>query len=477
MKPIVLAYCLLQLLAAPLFAQKQKKIDPNETISADSARNAITSIVKELKRQHPGFFRYHDEADTDRYIDSVKASISAPPDQLAYFRKLKPIISRIGCLHTDLTLSEEYSAYLNSKPNLLPLRLFFSGDKAFITANYSGDNAIPIGAEVTCINGKSIKELHDKILPNIPSDGYNQTLKYQLLNNRTAHWYRSIIEVTDQFKVMINTVNGPKEFTLKGVLDKDIPKPEAMDFGTKPRLNFMVDGSLATLRILSFANSGIKRGKQDFKKFIDDAFKQLKANGTKDLILDLRDNTGGTDANAAYLCTYLMDKPYRYWDHIEVTEGVAQEVKGVATWFYKKPVKQDSLYLWQKSWMTKEFDFYQPQKPHKNAYTGKLYVLINGLCMSSCADIAAVLHHNKRAIFIGEETGGGYHGNTSGMMPHAELTFGITLSVPLQKYVNAVDPKLNIAHGTPPDVLITRTVNDIINPKDLEMEAALRLIK
>ncbi|RZJ69958.1 MAG: hypothetical protein EOO45_13145, partial [Flavobacterium sp.] len=101
--------------------------------------------------------------------------------------------------------------------------------------------------------------------------------------------------------------------------------------------------------------------------------------------------------------------------------------------------------------------------------------LINGACLSSCADLAAVLQHNKRAVFIGEETGGGYQGNNSGLIPDSNLSFGITVSVPLLKYFNAVDQQKNIGRGTMPDLPYQRIAGDIIQQKDPEMEMALKL--
>jgi len=41
--------------------------------------------------------------------------------------------------------------------------------------------------------------------------------------------------------------------------------------------------------------------------------------------------------------------------------------------------------------------------------------------MSSCADVVAILSYNKKALFIGDETGGGYQGNNSGMTPETKV--------------------------------------------------------
>lgn len=282
---------------------------------------------------------------------------------------------------------------------------------------------------------------------------------------------------TDKFDVEINTPIGIKHFFLNGIKDFNIPIPGIMMASNKPKINFTTSEDFAVLTVNTFAKTDVKEGKQDFKGFIDKCFSQLKLKDIKNLIIDLRNNPGGTDANAVYLCSYLMNKPYRYWDRIEVTPAFALSIKGSAKLIYGKPVKQDSVYLWKKSRFTREFDFYKPQQPNKNAFRGNVFILMNGLCMSSCSDLIAILHHNKRAFFIGEETGGGYQCNNSGLMPKVALEHGLIATVPLLHYVNAVDPTINKGRGTMPDFAVTESIEDLLLSRDTEMEAAIKLLK
>jgi len=455
----------------PLLGSAQKKFfDPAATISADSARKSIVELCNELAKKHPGFYRYTTKNEFDHFIDSSLSTINGPQDELGFYRKLKPLIAHIRCVHTGLSLSDDYIKYINSFANMLPMDLFFVGDKAYTTANYSGNASLVPGTEILTINGKSMAEIKRVLFNIISSDGFNETLKYQLINNRFAQAYRSNIEVASQFKIGL----AGKEVLVNAVKSEAIPIPSAMDMGNKPRLDLYFKNELAILTIHSFGETDIKAGGQNYKKFITKTFEELKIKGIKSIIIDLRNNTGGTDVNAALLCSYLMDKPYRYWDRIEVTEPFALSIKGSAKLMYGKPVKKDSVYLWQKSHFTHEFDFTDPQQPQPNAYNGKVYVLINGTCLSSCADLAAVLQYNQRATFIGEETGGAYQGNNSGLIPDSKLTFGIVVNVPLLKYINAVDQTKNYGHGTYPEVPYTRTVGDIMGLKDPEMALAVQ---
>ncbi|MEZ4888226.1 MAG: hypothetical protein R3E32_26085 [Chitinophagales bacterium] len=78
---------------------------------------------------------------------------------------------------------------------------------------------------------------------------------------------------------------------------------------------------------------------------------------------------------------------------------------------------------------------------------------------------------------MGEETGGGYQGNTSGLIPEEELSSGIVVAISLLKYVNVVDQKAHFGHGTIPAYPIVPSINIILNKKDLVLKKLHELIE
>lgn len=109
-------------------------------------------------------------------------------------------------------------------------------------------------------------------------------------------------------------------------------------------------------------------------------------------------------------------------------------------------------------------------------FKGNTYLLTNGLCLSSCADFTAVISYNRKALVIGQETGGGYQGNTSGILSKATIPTGLIITIPLQKYTNAVDPDKNIGRGTQPDHEIVTAFENWINKQDSELDYTIGLI-
>ncbi len=460
-------------------AQTQSSKFSYEKFSPDTVKRTIDEMTKELSLKHPGFYRYTSKNDFNKYIDSIKNTIEDSLTEMESYLKLKTIITKIHCLHSGISLPEEYKDYLNQQPNLFPFQVYFSDNKAYIVKNYSATTSILAGDEVVSINGQSIEKITAHLLSLIPSDGYNLTMKYRTLYLQFPTWYRSI-DLTENFTTVIKQNNIEKSYQIKGAKFNDIVQNGFLREPLRTKqLEFKIENSIGFLTIHSFAQTDIKKAKQDFKEFIDQAFTEIKTNKIQNLVVDLRDNTGGSDSYAAYFTSYFFNKPFRYWDRIEVTDAIAKEIKGIAlTLYYRKPIQKDSVWLWQKAKHVHDFDFYEEQKPAQNNFSGKTYVLINGFCMSSCADVAAILSYNKKAIFIGQETGGGYQGNTSGMIPYSKVQpFDFTLTVPLQKYFNSVDTSKNIGRGTMPDYVVNMTITEVLKGDDKELQTTIDLIK
>ncbi|WP_375578639.1 S41 family peptidase [Marivirga tractuosa] len=466
------------LLISPYLYAQENNFDPQKKYHPDSLKYWTTSLFDEISKAHPGFYSFTKKDRFDFLIDSTNQTIQKELTELEFYRKLKPLIAQIGCLHTSISLSKEHQDYLDLTETMIPIEIFIdSNRKVFISKNYASNLKLPIGSELLSINGKPINTIIKKLLNNIPSDGYNQTEKILLLDHRFAFWYQSIIEANETFIIEVSDKEKIQEFTLNGVSKEKLPSLESIKGINKKALEFKFIDNVAILKINSFAKTDIKNSNQNFKKFIQEAFQEIQSNGIQELIIDLRYNTGGTDANAAFLASYFFDQPFRYWDKIEVTEAIAKDVEGFERLFYKRPEKNEELYQWKKTWVTKEFDFYELQQPSKVNYNGSTYIISNGLCLSSCADFTAILSYNNKAVVVGQESGGGYQGNTSGMMPDFVISPGLRVTIPLHKYTNAVDLTKNFGRGTIPDHIIEPSFKEWINSNDVEMDFTLNLLQ
>jgi C-terminal processing protease CtpA/Prc len=237
-------------------------------------------------------------------------------------------------------------------------------------------------------------------------------------------------------------------------------------------LRFLKDPEFAEVRLDYFIGD-------DFPQWIEDTFKTLREKGTKTLIVDLRGNGGGEDMYGAKFVSYLTDKPFHYFDHINV-KTIHPSFKDASDW---NPAEEARLragtvpdprggYL-----VTPQLHpGLAVQSPGKYPFLGKTIVLIDGGTFSTAADVCAVLHHLKRATFVGEETGGGYYGNNSGPMPTVTLPISkLKLRLPMYEYWNAVPGYAGERRGTLPDYPAPNTVSGLLKGVDAPLDLALKL--
>jgi uncharacterized membrane protein len=90
--------------------------------------------------------------------------------------------------------------------------------------------------------------------------------------------------------------------------------------------------------------------------------------------------------------------------------------------------------------------------------------------------MAVLASSNNRGIFIGEECGGGYYGNTSGdeqivTLPNTQ----IGCRIPLVKYTMAVKPAKYKDRGVLPDYPIYTTISDLVENTDGQLVYALKI--
>ncbi len=426
----------------------------------DTIKNEMKELFIELGKKHPGFYRYNQKEEFDTFIDSTINTIQRPMNELGILRKVRPIISRIGCLHTSIRLSKKTKNTLNSLPNLLPFSLFYDQGKSIVWKVF--DNTIPIkpGDVVVKINGKEIGEIYEILLSHIPMDGKNSTGKYKLLEYTFPIWYRNSIEITEKFEIELD---DGKKYMLNGVKEEETLKYS--DIVSEPvSLNILDD--IALIKIPSFSNSYLQSKNQKFEKIIKSYIKTIEEKKVTKVLFDLHGNTGGSDSNPAWLSSLFFEENFRYWDRIEITEGFAKEITGLNRTFYGKPKYENGKWLWSdKGIASKEFKFTREQKPSKKRFKGTVYILTDGLCLSSCSDFVAIMQSNEKAKILGEETGGGYQGNTSGLIPSEQLNSGLIIDVPLLLYFNRVEKYKNLGRGTKPDIILRPAFDELSDDK------------
>ena len=451
--------------------------------SVEAARADFDVLHRALAEAHGGYTRFATRAEVDRRFLQHRATLVRPMTTLEFAGVVAEAVAdlRDGHLRLDLDTA---TARLLSGARVFPLRLAAEGDRVFVLYNDTpADSVIRPGMELRRVNGRSIENLRTTLLRKVSGDGFIETGKRARFVNgfATLYWQyvdqaeRYVVEARDgSGRVVVDTLNGvlaASRRTNTNPVNAAAAAALARVDTTRGNVALDVIAGVHHLRVRSFDGPGIPAA-------YDSVFRLLRERGADRLVLDLRGNGGGADENGALLVAHLTDQPFRYFDHIDIPTIDPS----FATWLPKTYDKLKAGTAPKAGGGVRVLPALHPgvaeQRPAADVFLGRLVVLIDGGSFSTTADVAAQLRSMGRAVFVGEESGGGYEGNTSGLnadviLPSSKLRLRITM----YDYWNAVKPPAAHGRGTQADYLVSPRVRDLLAGRDGVLERALEVLR
>jgi len=504
--------------------QQIKKLHPVEDLHED-----IDKVYEQLQRNHPHLHQFTTKETLDFKFDSLKKAIEQPMDSRTFYKQIAAVTKYVGQGHLSLGppskkfTRKERKALKKTKFDINNLDFEYLDEKLFIV-NARGNDSVLINAEVLKIEDEKPQDLITAYKKRIASDGYNTTFHNRVAGHRFLSYYvldkgrfdsisltlkNSDSTFVKQYKRILKKdttsveKNSTKSDSIKIIKEKKIKLTKAekiakklerktkrkynRDYGYIPsrkeytrNLNFVgKDSSVALLKIRGFS-------KGRYKDFYEESFKTLDSLKTETLIIDLRNNFGGRLKEITHLYSYLTDKNFTMINPSEVNTrfpflksimsnttptamkvfaGVLSPVFATVDLF-KTQKKDGKLYY--------KFKSAKEQEPSPLNFKGKIYVLINGNSFSASSLISTKLQGDKRAIFVGEETGGAYNGTVAGFyklyeMPNTKVRARIGLA-----HIDVLYKTTPDGYGVKPDIELLPSYTDRLNNIDPELQWVLK---
>ena len=488
----------------------------------------VDKAYAQLKKHHPRLYQFRSKEIIDYKFDSLKAAITSPMDSRTFYKHLAAVTKYIGQGH--LAINPPSKSYTKKERKALKKKKFDINnldyeylDGKLLIVQARGKDSLLVGSEVLKFEDETSQSLIEKYKPLIASDGYNTTFYNRVVGTRFMSYYAKDRGRFDSISLTLKNrdstfikkfkrVSKKKPISRKdsiqidsiSVKKKKLTRAERKEkkieqkkkekrnqkYGYNPsrkeftrNLDFVgVDSTIALLKIRGFT-----KGK--FKGFYNETFATLDSLKTKHLVIDLRNNFGGRLNEIDYLYSFLTDKKYSMVNPSEVNSRVPflkvlmsnttplgmKLFVGLLSPFIaihnvlKTSKKDGKLYYKLKS--SKEND------PNPLNFKGTIYVLINGNSFSASAILSTQLKGNKRAIFVGEETGGAYNGTVAGIGKMYELP---NTKVKVKVWFMHIDAPFKVTpdgYGVHPDVEIIPTYQDRFNKIDPELVWVLENIE
>lgn len=439
---------------------------------------AETAILK----MHPAVGVFVTEAQMKQNFVRLKSNLTDSLTQKEFRMRLKMLIEELHCGHTEVLYSRQYYRGLKHQAlNYSPYIFLPVGDQLHVLG-YLGkkqDSLIKKGMPVVSLNGIASDSMLHYSQKFVTTDGYNRSGKEYYVQLAVNSFIPVLFGRPDTFHLAVKDAQHELNIQYPAIKLKSLPP---LPLGPKDDTLFSryrqakikyryltEDKKTMVMKLDKFSHSGDLRA---YRKL----FGAMKENGTENLVLDLRNNGGGSLANSYRLLTYLLDSSCTQTLRTKVKHyPIRNHTKGDVVFQITKIIYS----VIGKRTMKKDTDvFVYTIKPRvKNHFDGKIFVLINGGSFSASALVCAYLKASNKAVFIGQETGGGAEGSNAGLTPFYTLPeSGIQVRVPAFRVVHDVW-KGEKGRGIIPDYPITYSFKDIVGRKDLELMKVKELLE
>ena len=475
-------------------ASSNKNYDSNKKYSAQQLQQDYSLLRNILEKKHPSLYWYTPKESMDMYFQKYYGDIKdSMTEQQFGWKIIAPLTDKIHCGHTSFSRSAAYNNWAAGKriPSF-PLLLKCWNDTMAVTTNLNRkDSVLKRGTLITSINGIKNADLIKTMFGYMTEDGYATNVNYSRLSNSFPYYHRNIFGVSKTYSVTYLDKTGneqriniaawnlvedsSKKIKASTVIIKQ-PKPKKIT--RQERLqdtrSLAVDTTNNTAIIIINSFSG-----GSLRKFYRQTFGYIKKTGIDNVVIDIRNNGGGKIRLSTLLTKYVSRVNFKVADtSYAVTKSLrpfSKYIKGgfmdnLGLFFLTKK-KSDGLYHFG-HWERKI------NKPKAvNNYKGNLFVLIAGNTFSAAALFSNAVKGQPGVVLLGEETGGGWHGNNGILIPDIVLpNTHIKVRLPLFRLIQYRHAPKD-GHGIPPDIYLGTNYKALLNGIDYKMKFVLDMIK
>ena len=437
-----------------------------------------------LSDLHPGYIRYRSPEEADKDFQELAKIVKSRPGTLKVYAEIQRYLSAMHCDHTLAELPKQFREQKQQRMSPFHLRAF--GNRLFIS---HGIAPLQRGDELLAVNDVPMSEIINKLTPYVAYDGYTSHVVVDKIaeNSDVLGSYFEVLlapvvlglnAYPESLNITVRQKNNDKvSYTLNTISLKEWQKLSGKPYRQNFKDAVSVDyyDSTAVLTVDTFVNY---RQPVDAKQKFEKIFKELRERNVKHLIVDLRDNGGGSDDAQFALLTHLTQSPLKI--------NTKAWIKG-----NKHKLWQDKLTTWDKSIFNIDYAQlkthpegyelpvavmgmnYQTSVPAEFYFKGDITLLTSKANSSASAAALGILAQQAHISTVGQPTGGNLGGTTASIITFLKLPeSGITVRVPLIRNVYNIE-SVNDGYGLTPDIIVKPEINDWLAGKDTILDYAL----
>ncbi len=433
-------------------------------ISKESAMDDIDFYNETLQDVHYNPFLFTDK---NKYFAEAEALKKSLPDSISIYEFIT-VLYRLSAIlkdgHNSPFIVQPIIIDELKKEQFFPYSLIPEKNKLYVLKNSSGPSSIPAGAEIVSVNQINMSSLLPKMQTWL---GGNKPYTEEM-TGRLLSYFLFLAGITAPFQVQYTDPSGAKmnKTITTGIKFKDalaLTMPHIkQDYDFK-----LIEGKLGYINFMSMSGE-----MNPFNHFLDSCINLVKKEKIKNIVIDLRNNSGGNSALGDLLFSYITTKKYT------LMGGRKWKISAQYKDYLLSNGDSTNEYLQKENgsiWELGNCEAWENRFKNNNIFEGKVWMLTGPFTFSSANMIADGAKQFKIAELVGEPTGE----NTN--------DFGETYVFPLPNSKIKMQTTTSFDYGAncdktshepvKPDKTIDYDLKDRINGTDRDLEYILKHIK
>lgn len=417
------------------YSQKNDNKISREGLLAD-----FKQVTARLETQVPDPYYLCSKTVYDSVKQAVASSLDSAMTPIEFYQKMQPLFMLLKDAHFQLLLNRQIIKETESSNSTFyfPMTVFIDSTHIFVNNNVSSDRSIKKGDEIVAINGMPAKEILNKLRCGI---SYNKQEEQFFEHTYEALFYYKIafnLNFTNNFTIQFKN----KTIKVPGVSTDIIEKTNA---DTLPFSYKLLENRIGYLKIGTL----LITERQKLDSCLAAFFALLKKENIHSLIVDIRNNGGGSTQLAGDVFNYITTNKYK----VSLNEVYFKDGK--------KVVDTDTSF--------------RTPKDVADKFTGKTILLSNIASYSSSHMMANTFQYYKMGSVVGQTS-------VEPLYISGEVTELITQNTKCRLYLPSSNfalpgyTKDSVTYFVP-DYQVDPTIQDKILGKDKALEVAVGLLK
>jgi len=425
----------------------------------------IDFLVEMIEDVHVNPYLNIERQDFYEAISSLKESIKEPITRKEFYQKITPVINLLKDSHTNVWFPNEIQGHYEQEGGLyLPFEITSDLDsRLFVRKNYSDYN-LETNEEILSINDVDAGTLINTLVRYEYGSVRNSNIRR--MEGRFKYHLWKVLNIESPFKIQL----ADTTLFLEG-LSKNELKQKKQTSSKKKHASIHYELLSDEIGYLSIPSFGLSP--KDFQSKMNKSFGQIKLDNPTSLIIDVRNNGGGSEENGFELLSYIAKEPYHMYSKFlrKKSKQYDKRFKQRFSWWIRPIINikgatkmNDEMKTYFSSYVTKKYGEVDtldnstliPMTPRQDSlkYNGNIYVLQNEYSYSATVGFLGAVKDYKIGRIIGTESGespNGFGESYLFELPNSKLICRSSTTFMIRPNGNT-----EMTHGIIPDVKVDK---------------------